>query len=80
MTDETLYNQDIESRLEHIQDEILADREASMVVMEVALTLSHRYDKDQGTVASDIEAAFTYKFGESPSDWADTARDRAMDM
>ncbi|WP_171049080.1 hypothetical protein [Rhizobium sp. MHM7A] len=48
------------------------------MVMGVALKLSHRFDKDQGVVASDIDSAFKYKHGEEPSDWADTMRDNAM--
>jgi hypothetical protein len=75
---EDQYDEAINSQLEHIQDEILSDKEASTVVMEVALKLSHQFDKDQETVASDIEAAFKYKHGEEPSDWADTMRDHAM--
>jgi hypothetical protein len=73
-----LYDDAIDSEMEHIHDEILSDKEASTVVMEVALKLSHRFDKDQDMVASDIDAAFKYKHGEEPSDWAATIRENAM--
>lgn len=59
-----------------IQDELMSDREASYVVMERALTLSHRFDKDQQTVADDIIASFTYSYGMSPEDYADSMRNR----
>lgn len=68
------YDECVESAAGAIEDGILSDREASTVVMELALPLSHRFDKDQQVVADDIVASFTYSHGMSPEDYADTAR------
>ncbi|NTF17427.1 hypothetical protein G6L37_03245 [Agrobacterium rubi] len=70
------YDECVEDAADGIQDQILSDREASSVVMELALPLSHRFDKDQQTVADDIIASFTYKHGSSPEDYADSVRIR----
>jgi hypothetical protein len=72
-----LYDEEVEDAADGIQDEILSDREASYVVMGLALKLSHRWDRDQQAVADDIIASFTYSHGMSPEDYADSVRNRA---
>lgn len=69
-----LYDEQIEEVASTIQDEILSDREASTVVMELALRMSHRFDRDQQAVADDIIQSFTYSHGMSPDDYADSVR------
>lgn len=68
------YDEVIQDAASRIQDEILSDREASDVVMELALGLSRRFDKDQQVVADDIIASFTYTHGMSPENYADSVR------
>jgi hypothetical protein len=64
------YDEVVEDAASGIQDEILSDREASSVVMKLALEISHRFDRDQQAVADDIIASFTYSHGMSPEDYA----------
>jgi hypothetical protein len=75
-----LYDEVIDEAASGIQDEILADREASTVVMELALGISHRFDRDQQSVADDIVANFIYSHGMSPEDYADSVRNPDRDM
>lgn len=68
------YEEKIDAAVDYVQTAILSDEEATTVVMERALPLSHRFDLDQQRVADDINAAFKYKFGMDPSDYADSVR------
>jgi len=68
------YAEDIGFAMRDLQDGILADREATTVLMEKALPLSHRWNKDQQAVANDIKAGFRYWFGLDPEDYADSVR------
>lgn len=72
-----LYEEELEDAADGIQDEILSDREASYVVMELALRLSQRFDKDPQAVADDIIASFKYSRGMTPEDYADSVRNNA---
>jgi len=74
MNGEEAYDEEISAAVEDVQTAILSDEEATTVVMEKALPLSHRFDLDQQQVADDISAAFKYKFGMDPSDYADSVR------
>lgn len=74
MTEDDYYDETIEMAAEKLQEEILSDREASYALMELALPISHRYDRDQQAVADDISASFVYRHGVSPDDYADSVR------
>jgi len=67
-----VYDEAVEMAASRVEDEILSDREATTVVMELALPLSHQFDKDQQEVADDISASFTYSHGMTPEDYADS--------
>jgi len=71
MIENQAYDDDVAYAADEVREEILADGEATTVVMTKALHLSHLYDKDQQAVAKDIEFSFRHKYGQDPADFAE---------